>query len=134
MNYARLILSMIVTWVFVFCFDFVYHGLLLVDIYNETAFLWRSPEDMMDKINITLSIQFSFSALMCVLYAYYAPEKTFGQGLRFGFAIGLLLGLMQVGTSTFMPVSFLLTWLWFSGTFFQCLTMGAIIGFIYKEK
>ncbi|MFP4313974.1 MAG: hypothetical protein ACLFR0_06580 [Alphaproteobacteria bacterium] len=106
---------------------------MLVDIYDDTAFLWRSPEDVADKIPLTLTIQFLFSAFMCVLYAYYTPQATLGQGLRFGFALGLLLGLIQMGTYTYMPISFLLTWLWFSGTFFQCLTMGAIIGLIYKK-
>lgn len=133
MNYTRLILSIICTYVFVFGFDFLYHGILLVDIYNQTAFLWRSPSDMAEKMNFVLAVQLGFSVFMCVLYAYYAPETTFGQGLRFGFAIGLLLGLMQMGTYTFMPISFLLTWLWFSGTFIQCLTMGAIMGLIYKR-
>lgn len=133
-NYPRLILSIIATYIFVFAFDFMYHDVLLVEVYNDTAFLWRSPEEVIAKINFILAVQFCFSLIMCVLYAYYAPQTNFGQGLRFGFAIGLLLGLMQMGTYTFMPVSFLLTWLWFSGTFFQCLTMGAIMGLIYKRN
>lgn len=134
MNYFRLFLSMIAVFIFVFGFDYLYHGILLIDIYNYTAWLWRSPEEMMEQFPYTIATQIGFSILISVLYAYYVPETTFGQGLRFGFAIGLLLGLMQAGSYAYMPISFLLAWLWFSGTFFMCLTIGAILSFTYKRQ
>ena len=134
MNIIRLIISILFVFAFVFGFDYLYHGVLLIDIYDDTAFLWRSPDDMVEKLPYMTAMQFGFAILMSVLYAYYTKITNLGHGLRFGFTMGLLLGLTQMFTYTYMPISFLLAWLWFSGTFFQCLSIGAILGFTYKHK
>lgn len=134
MNYTRFIISVFVVFGFVFAYEFFYHGILLMDLYEETAFLWRSQQDIQELLPWTIAVQLAFSFLLTLLYSYYPSEQNLGYGLRFGLLTGLLLGTMQAGIYAYMPITFLLAWLWFSGMVFECLTIGAILGLLYKRK
>lgn len=40
MNHRRGVIALIVAFVFIFCFGFVWHGILMKSAYMETAALW----------------------------------------------------------------------------------------------
>ncbi len=45
MNKQRYVISALVTFVFVFLYEFLVHGFLLGDLYKQTAQLWRSEKE-----------------------------------------------------------------------------------------
>lgn len=133
MNYLRLILAALAAFIFVFIFDFVYHGILLKPIYESTAALWRPPEQMMAFMPLAISIQLSFALMMTIIFSSFGKGSGFSEGVRFGALMGMLLGLLQVGMYSYLPVPFEMAGAWFAGSFFDALGAGAIIGLIYKR-
>ena len=133
MNPIRLIFAAITAFIFIFAFEFVYHGIFLKPQYEETMALWRTPEQMMLLMPIATTVQFGFAFLLSVIFATFAPQGGAKQGLRFGALAGLMIGLLQLGAYVYLPIPLELASAWFAGYFFETLGAGMIIGAIYKK-
>lgn len=72
MNTTRYILGCVAVFFTVFVWDFLIHGLLLMEVYEHTAHLWRSQEDS-NMLFMFLS-QVSFSAVFVFIYARAGTE------------------------------------------------------------
>ena len=111
--------------------DYVIHGLILMDSYEATAHLWRNPEDM----NMTLMavITLLVSIIIVCIYAKLVGKKSTGNGLLFGFSLGLLMGVSMGGYYCVAPISFCMTATWFVGTLVELTLAGLWVGLIVKE-
>ena len=64
---------------------------------------------------------------------YESGKKGLGQGLRFGFYVGLLLAASQNFVwYVVLPVPFVLNLGWLGAAFLDSVVAGAVVGFIYK--
>lgn len=133
MNYTRLALAIIAAFLFVFGFEFFYHGVLLKPLYEQTMSLWRSDEQMMALMPVAIGIQFLFALLTVIIFAGFAPQTGLKQGVRYGALLGLLIGLLQFGQLTYLPIPFELATAWFAGSFFETLVVGILAGLIYRK-
>src|SRR5882762_2379651 len=90
MNIKRLILACIVVFVFVYGYEWVFHGFLLKDAYAKTASLWRPESEMMGYMGWLALGQFLRAVVFCLLYAI-RPGTHVGAGIGYGLMIALLL-------------------------------------------
>lgn len=131
MNKQRYVVSVLVTFVFVFLYDFLVHGFLLGDFYKQTAQLWRTEEEY--KMPVMLLSEFCFSAVLAFIFTRNYEGKGIGEGIRFGLCIGLLLGTIEIGKYSYMPIPMMLMLSWVLAALFTGLGAGVILSLVYKR-
>ena len=82
---------------------------------------------------ITLT-QLFFIIVFTFIFTRNHEGKGIGEGVRYGFYIGLLLGILDVQKSAYTPVDFTLPLTWAIGKIFWGILAGVIISLIYKEE
>lgn len=115
--------------------DFVFNGILLKDLYQETASLWRPMAEMKSLAWLAVVTYFLFAWIFVVVYGkgYEKDKAGIGQGLRYGFLIGLLLcSVFSLGCYVLMPIPAVLAVCWFVGGMAECMIAGMVAGVIYK--
>ena len=129
----RFIGAIIATFVFIFAYDFVYHGMYLADTYKATATLWRPEADMNQFMKYL-----TFGQLLVALGVVWIVFRTERGSWAAGALTGIVLGVIAAGTSTIfyavqpLPADLVCSWI-FSG-FIQSAVAGAIAGSIYKPE
>ena len=131
MNKQRYVISALATFVFVFLYDFLVHGFLLGDLYRQTAQLWRSEEEY--KMPVMLISEFGFSAVLAYIFTLNYEGKGVGEGVRFGLWIGMLLGAIEIGKYSYMPVPIILMLSWVLAALLTGLGSGMILSLVYKR-
>lgn len=133
MNIKRYVFAALASFIFVFGFDFIWHGQLLMSTYEQTASLWRPMEDMQAHFSCMLLTQFLLASLISFLFTRHYEGQGIGEGVRFGLIIGLILGVLQAGSYAYMPISLYLAGMWFLCGLLTGLGIGIICSLIYKN-
>lgn len=123
-------LAVFVTWQ---AFDFLLHEVLLADMYEETAHLWRKE----DEIKLGLMALVTALEALCFtgIYAWFVGQKNILSGLFYGLLFGIGTGsVFGFGLYTVMPVEEQLATAWFAGTLVRALVAGAIVGLILPNR
>ena len=137
MNVKRLILSLIGVVLFVIAFDFLFHGIVLKNMYELTKFIWR-PEP---KMGAMLFSQLSFSLAMGAMYVYLQRQcdqhantcSGCKLGVVFGVGVGLILGAVKIGSYCYLPIPLSLVISWVGLSVLKCIGVGCILGVLYKQ-
>ena len=132
MNVKRCFFAFVAAWVFMFAFEFLWHGNLMQSAYMETASLWRDDAGFKAHFPLLILgqgvIAFFFVAIYCRGFA--------GGGVAGGVRLGILLALMHVGadliTFAVQPLTTKIVGMWAIGGLIEFAIMGAIVGAIYK--
>lgn len=132
-NIIRFWSMSLIGFAFVFGYDFAFHGVLLADQYQATAHLWRGLKEMQAFFPIAIACQFAFVITIAYVFTRNFEDTGMGEGVRFGMALGLVLGAAQFGIYPYLPIPLSLAVLWFCGTFFEVLGLGIIFSLIYKK-
>src|SRR5690349_12907057 len=90
MNTKRLLLAIVAVFVFIFAFEWVFHGVLLKGIYAETANLWRPESEMTARFHWLVIGQAVIAVMFGVLFARGFAAGGVAGGIRLGIIIGLL--------------------------------------------
>ena len=131
MNTKRYFLAVLATFVAIFVVDFIIHGILLTDMYMKTAQLWRSQEEYL--MPYMLISHLTFTAVFVFIFTRNYEGKGIGEGLRFGFYIGLLFATMNIGMYSYMPIPFSLIAAWIVASIAKGLIAGAVTSLVYKK-
>ncbi len=137
MNLKRWLVAGGAAFVATFSLDFIAHGRLLMPLYQQTAALWRTPDSSHQMMWLMTSGQLLFGLVFAWIYARgYEPGKPgLGQGLRYGFLIGLLFAISYLGVwYVVLPIPFALAAGWMLSVMADCLAAGAAVGLIYRTK
>jgi hypothetical protein len=134
---VRFLLSALAVFVVIFLFEGVFHGVFMMPYYKATASLWRPEADMKNFMYIGLIRQLGtalvFTRLLgCVLKKSECecPIKT---GIKFGFKVGLLIGLANFGSYQWLPLPGLqIPVMWLVGNAVLGVLMGVTLGVICK--
>lgn len=116
MNTKRWIQASLAVAVVIWIVESVVHGLMLSDLYKQTASVWR-PMGEMEKLMPLMWLGYAlFAPFFVFLYAKgMEPKKeAFGQGLRFGLIFGT--GLSAMGSLMWyviLPMPSVLAFYWF---------------------
>jgi len=131
MNKKRYVISVFVVFIFVFAYEFLVHGFLLKDLYDQTAQLWRPEEEY--KMPVMFLSQFGFSAVLAYIFTLHYEGKGIGEGIRFGLYIGMLLGAINIGTYSYMPIPMVLMLGWVLAALLLGLGSGVVLSLVYKR-
>lgn len=132
MNTQRFIISVIAVFAFMFAYEFVVHGQLMMPIYNETPQLWRTPEEMQALMPWSIITGLALSAIIAWIFVQHYENKGHQEGLRFGLWVGLLLGVMQFGAYNYLPISMNLALAWLAILVVEGLGIGLVLSATYR--
>lgn len=133
LNVKRFALTTLAGFIFIFAFEFVVHGILLADTYEQTTHLWRPMEDMASYMPFMHAMQLAFVTILAFIYTRHHEGKGLSEGIRFGSYLGLLLGVVMISMYAWMPISFTLAAMWFAATLIEIIALGIIFSLIYKN-
>lgn len=132
LNLKRYVMSAIVVFVFVFLYEWLFHGMLMGGMYAETAELWRSQADMQSKFHWMLIGQ----ALFALTVSYIFTRGYEGRGLMEGVRFGILITLFTAGPQLVMyavaPHPGEMVIYWMLGALLELVLIGMILSTLYK--
>jgi hypothetical protein len=112
--------------------DYLFHGVLLMGMYEETAELWRPLEEM--KMGLMAVISFLTSICFVLIYHLLIQPKSMKTALIFGALFGFSAGIaMGYGTYATMPIPYHLALYWFLGEMGKMIVAGIVVGWVVKE-
>ena len=132
MNMKRFMLAFVATFIFVFLFEWLWHGVLMTPVYEATEEVWRPPAES-SMAFLTLS-QLLYSLLIAYIFTRNYQANGIAEGLRFGLLMGLLVGSIQLGTYSYLPIPLSITLLWVLAEVLKGIGAGVILSLTYDEN
>jgi len=117
--------------IFIFFYDWVVHGMLLMDKYEATAAVWRPQSEMEALFPFMVAMQ----AALAFAIAYYVHKKGlhgFEAGACFGAMIGVFLGIMSLSQYVHLPLALSLPVIWAVSILVTTTVTGGIAGYFNK--
>jgi hypothetical protein len=136
MNTKRWLLASVGVFVVIAVMESFIHGVLLSDIYRETASVWRAKTEMQQMMWIFWAGYLVFAPFFALIYVkgYEKGKPSLGQGIRCGLYVGAMLSVMQsFGWYVILPIPFVLAFYWFLAILVEFIAAGAAAGLVYRE-
>ncbi len=137
MQMKRWAMAGVAAFAVMFVLDMIAHGKLLMPLYQQTAPVWRDQGAAHHMMWLMTLGQLLFSGVFAWMYTkgYEAKKPGLGQGLRYGFLIGLLVSIAYVSVwYVVLPVPLALALGWVASGMLDCLGAGAVVGLIYRPR
>ena len=134
MNVKRWLFASLAVLVVIAAIEMVINGVLLTGLYQQTASVWRPPEEMRRMMWLFWLGYLIFAPFFTLIYAKgHEPAKSgLGQGLRYGLYMGLVLSVMQnLVWYAVLPIPGVLAFYWFLGGMVESIAAGVAAGLIY---
>ncbi len=136
MNVQRWLLASLAAFVAVVAVEMVVHGMLLADTYKQTAALWRPEAEIGANMWMMWLGYAIFALFFALIYTrgYERAKPVLGQGLRYGFYMGMAFSPMSVFVAyATQPFPANLAFYWFlDGLAFTVLS-GMVVALIYRK-
>jgi hypothetical protein len=129
----RIVLAVVLMAIGLIATDYVIHGLILAEDYAATAQLWRPQEEMLPAFWLFSVLVWSVAFVM--IYALLITPKTVLSGLRYGWWLGLALGVsFGFGMYAVMPLTEKIVVTWCLGITIQFLLAGLLVGLLVRPS
>lgn len=115
--------------------EFVLHGTILHDLYQQTAAVWRSADEMKSMMPLMWLGYLIFAGVFVWIYdkGYEAGKDRLGQGLRYGFWVGILIAApSSLVWYVVLPVPAVLAWAWFVGGLVEVTVTGVVVSLLHR--
>lgn len=132
MNVQRFIIAVIGVMIFVFAFEFLWHGNLMMGLYEATKDVWRPMEESNQLF--MFGSQLLFALVFVFLYTKIYKAIPCKIGLLYGLGTGALMAAPELASYAYMPIPMSITFLWMLATLLKSVGAGLIVGAIYKDK
>lgn len=135
MNVKRWLFASLAVLVVFAALDMFINSALLTGLYQQTASVWRPPEEMQRMMWLFGVGYLIFAPFFTLIYAKgHEPAKSgLGQGLRYGLYMGLVLSVMQnLIWYAVLPIPGVLAFYWFLGCMVESIAAGVAAGLIYR--
>ncbi len=142
----KLLMAAVPVALFLMAAEYFIHVKWLMDLYNTTPQLWRTPEDMKVVTGGGMCL-LRIAAMSLAIAALYLKTKKTGcpqcaeackkkcpiaHGLCFGVALGVFMGTMMGSSYFWMPISAELGQKWFLAGLGEGIGAGLVLGIICK--
>jgi hypothetical protein len=134
MNVKRYLGASLAFFVFMFFYDWLVHGVLLMKIYEQTAQIWRTEQEMHAHMPLGFLCHILTAAWLGLAFTQFYKNGGTKNGVTFGVFFGGILGLAAACAYIWLPIPAALAWYWFFANFFKYLLGGYILGAIYRKK
>ncbi len=136
LNVKQWIIASIAVFVGMSILEFIIHGVILSSWYMETPQYWRPDQEMMGLMHWMYVGYAIFALVFTLIYSKgYEGKPGLGEGIRFGFWVGILLHLPKMFILHAVypyPGKILVTWM--VGGLVESIILGAIVAMIYKSS
>ncbi len=133
MNFPRLIVAIVVGFLFVFATDFLIHGVSLAPDYKATSELWRPEAEMTARFPWLLTAQLLATIAFVTLWALgFAPRGNFALACGYGLLLGLLVQATTIITYVVSPLPPPIARKWIGSGLLQSIALGVIAFLAYK--
>lgn len=123
------ILAIFLSWSVI---NFIIHGVILKNAYQETAQLWRPMEEM--KMGLNYFVVLVSAIVFTVIYKRLISNKNMLNAIQYGVLFGIGTGIsMGYGSYSVMPITNATALTWFLGSFIEAVVAGILVGAIIKE-
>ena len=136
MNTKRWLLASVAIVVVIGVLEFLIHGVLLSDMYRQTAAVWRSQAEMQKMMWVFWAGILVFAPFFTLIYAkgYEKGKPGLGQGFRYGLYVGVMLSVMNsFGWYVLLPIPLALACYWFLAILVEFIAAGVTAGLVYHE-
>ena len=130
MNKTRYLGASLAVFVFIFIYEWAFHGNFLKGMYMQTQHLWRPPNECVWPAMLGGQIFFSFMFTLIFLKGY--ENKGMGEGLRYGVLIGLLFIPTNLIFYAVQPLPYALVAAWCVGGMLEMILAGMIAATVYR--
>ncbi|MFW5427106.1 MAG: hypothetical protein ACKE8G_01925 [Methylophagaceae bacterium] len=111
---------------------FLVHGILLQPIYEASASLWRSVDEIKMGLGYAVSLISAFGFVL--IYTLFITPKSVSTALKFGFIWGIVAGINAgFATYAYMPIPESLAWAWYLDLVVGGVVAGWISGLMIKQ-
>ncbi len=133
MNIQRLLLTVVVAFVFIFATDFAIHAIWLKPAYEATKELWRSEAEMGARFPWMLGAQLLVAIVFVTIWALgFAERGGLGLALGYGLLIGVIVQATTIITYVVSPLPADIAVKWIASGLLQSMLLGLIVGLVYK--
>lgn len=133
MHVKRFLVASIAVFLFTFLFEWLFHGYLLDDLYQQAAALWRSEEELQANAPWLYIGQVIFSLAFCYLFAQFRNEGIY-TGIRYGFLVAFLFSTNYIVAYVIQPIPSALTIAWIIGTIIEFALAGIVASVIFEKN
>ncbi len=137
MNSKRCLLASVAVFFTMGVLEFLIHGVLLADMYQQTASTWRPQADAQAMMWIFWIGYLVFAPFFTLIYVkgYENGKSGLGQGFRFGFYVGAMLSVINsLGWYVVLPIPLVLALCWFVAILVEFTVAGIVVGSVYREQ
>jgi len=133
MNIPRLLIAIVVGFIFVFGAEFVIHTIWLGPDYKATPQLWRPENEMMARFLWMVVGQFVAAATFVILWAFGpAYRADMGTAFAYGLLMGLFAQAHTIISYVVTPMPGELAAKWFFSGLAEAIVLALITAAIYK--
>ena len=133
MNMKRFFIAGVCAFIFVFLYEFLVHGFLMMDLYTQTADVWRPAEET--NMAILLLSQFLFGMAVAFFYPIVGLDtEDCKKGIPFGIGLGLVMATPQIATYCYLPIPLTISLFWALSEFIKAIVTVLIVSKIYNWK
>lgn len=133
-NVCRFLLATVGVFVFVFLFDWVWHGKVMMDQYLATAHLWRPHAEMEAFFPFCLAMHLAMALVITFIFTRNYEKKGVMEGFRFGAMLGVLFAVFSLHSYLWLPVADMSIPLgWAVGELIKFTGAGVIASLLYRD-
>lgn len=133
MNFKRYLIATVAVFVFIFLYEFLVHGVLLLGLYELTPNVWRDFVVMEANMPLAMCFQLALAAWTTFVFTQVYEDGGMKNGLLFGLFFGVFAGILTASWFLWLPVSVILGWSWFAFSVIEGLGAGFILGLLYRK-
>lgn len=137
MNVTRAIITGILLSILFIFLEFLVHGVMLNNIYMQTASVWRPDAEMMSMMYLMTIAEALFAFFYAIIFAvgFDVNKPAAGQGFRFGVLMACLFAPYSALSSyVILPIPAMLAVYWFVADVVVMIVLGIVAGLIYKAR
>ena len=135
MNIKRLLLAIVVAFVFIFATDYLIHAVWLKNDYTATKELWRTEAEMGARFPWMLSAQLVVAIVFVTIWALgFARRGSVGVACGYGLLLGLLVQATTIITYVVSPLPADIAMKWIGSGVLQAIVLGLVTFFVYKPE
>lgn len=134
MNFRRYLLSTLALFAFIFMYEMLIHGFILLRMYEATANVWRNFAEMESNLPLAMCFQIMLSVWTAFVFSQVYPEGGIKNGLIFGLFFGGFAGILTSSWYLWLKVPAKLGISWLISGIVEGLGGGFILGLIYHKS
>lgn len=135
MNIKRLVLAIVVAFIFIFGTDFLIHGVWLKPDYDASKALWRPEVEMGARFPWMMAAQLLAAITFVWIWALgFAARGTVALACTYGLLLGLAVQVTSIVNYVVMPFPPHLALKWFCIGLAQAIVLAVITFFVYKPS